>query len=75
MLEDGVGNLYIAFEQLKKKLEEEGLFKDLITYSGDNDKSDYYLFFSYKSKNTGELNKKSKTKHALELIKNIYENL
>lgn len=27
MLEDGVGNLYIAFEQLKKKLEEEELFK------------------------------------------------
>ena len=26
MLEDGVGNLYIAFEKLKKKLEEEGLF-------------------------------------------------
>ena len=25
MLEDGVGNLHIAFEQLKKKLEEEGL--------------------------------------------------
>ena len=28
MLEDGVGNLYIAFEQLKKKLQEEGLFDE-----------------------------------------------
>ena len=29
MLEDGIGNLYIAFEQLKKKLQEEGLFDPL----------------------------------------------
>ena len=29
MLEDGVGNLYIAFEQLKKKLQDEGLFDDI----------------------------------------------
>lgn len=28
MLEDGVGNLYIAFEQLKKKLSSEGLFDE-----------------------------------------------
>ena len=28
MLEDGVGNLYVAFEQLKKKLASEGLFDD-----------------------------------------------
>lgn len=28
MQEDGVGNLYVAFEQLKKKLQEEGLFDE-----------------------------------------------
>ncbi len=28
MLEDGLGNLYIAFEKLKEKLKEEGLFKE-----------------------------------------------
>lgn len=30
MLEDGVGNLYIAFEQLKKKLQAEGLFDEAL---------------------------------------------
>lgn len=28
LMEDGVGNLYIAFEQLKKKLDDEGLFDE-----------------------------------------------
>ena len=28
MLEDGVGNLYIAFEKLKEKLSKEGLFDE-----------------------------------------------
>lgn len=28
MTEDGVGNLYVAFEQLKKKLANEGLFSE-----------------------------------------------
>lgn len=28
MIEDGVGNLYVAFNQLKKRLEKEGFFKD-----------------------------------------------
>lgn len=28
MLEDGVGNLYVAFEKLKEQLSKEGLFKD-----------------------------------------------
>lgn len=28
MIEDGIGNLYIAFEKLKKELEKEGLFKE-----------------------------------------------
>lgn len=33
MLEDGVGNLYIAYEQLKQKLEAEGLFNQAIKKS------------------------------------------
>ena len=49
---------------------DEGILKDYITYNFEDEKDDYYLFFSFKSKNIGELNH-SKSENAYEVIKEM----
>ena len=51
---------------------DEGILKDYITYTIEEEKDDYYLFFTFNSKNIGELNH-SKTENAYEVIKEIME--
>ena len=49
-----------------------GCMKDYITYNEDDNKSDYYLFFSYKSKNIGKINN-SKSETAYQIVKEMYK--
>ena len=49
----------------------EGVLVDDITYTYENDKSDYYLFFTYNSKNIGELNS-SASENAFSIVKELF---
>ena len=49
----------------------EGLFKDYITYTREENKSDYYLFFTFNSHNIGTLND-SKTENVFSFLKEIF---
>lgn len=49
----------------------EGALSSYIDYSVDNYKSDYYLFFSYKSNNLGK-NNDGKTDRAIKMVKELF---
>lgn len=49
----------------------EGFLVDDITYTEEHDKSDYYLFFTYNSKNIGELNNSS-SENAFLIVKELF---
>ena len=49
----------------------EGFLVDDITYNEERDKSDYYLFFTYNSKNIGELNSSS-SENAFLIVKELF---
>lgn len=49
---------------------ESGILKEYITYIEGEEKSDYYLFFTFNSKNIGELNN-SKTDNAFKVIRKM----
>lgn len=49
----------------------EGFLVDYITYTEEHDKSDYYLFFTYNSKNIGELNNSS-SENAFLIVKELF---
>lgn len=49
-----------------------GCMKDYITYNEDDNKSDYFLFFSYKSKNIGKVNS-SESETAYQIVKEMYK--
>ena len=68
-LYDGVAKGFKVYDHVK----DEGILKDYITYSNDDYKSDYYLFFQFKSINIGEMNSVSKTNNALKVIKELME--
>lgn len=50
---------------------DEGILKDYIIYTKEDDKSDYYLFFTYNSHNIGSLND-SGTTNAFTLLKEMF---
>ena len=68
-LYDGVAKGFKVYDHFK----DEGILKDYITYLNDDYKSDYYLFFQFKSINIGDMNSISKTNNALKVIKELME--
>lgn len=68
-LYDGVAKGFKVYDHVK----DEGILKNYITYLNDDYKSDYYLFFQFKSINIGEMNSVSKTNNALKVIKELME--
>ena len=68
---------YVKGFKVYDYIKDEGILKNYITYNLPEtkveEKSDYYLFFNFKSINCGEVNNNSKTDNALKIIKRMFE--
>ena len=69
---------YYSYESYKKGFKiydsssQTGALTNYITYEEDNNKSDYYMFLTYNSKNIGKLNN-SKSERAYGVIKELLD--
>lgn len=51
----------------------EGFFKDYVTYNSELNEEDFYLLFNGSSPNIGNINLKSTTDHALQIVKELFK--